>query len=195
MIFDNNVLNNICKYIDNPLTFYNFSIANSKLANISRLHKNNKMVEFSRKIVRDDFCNVDEFIRIVEYVLPNGNLHGIQYYGTQLINHDDKYELYYNGIKLAEWILTEEQDEFWYYIKYYNHTCFDNYGNGSIKEYTHSKIDLIDFNLYHSINGSSFNCDECCDKCGKHNYECEYWFKKRIYQEIDEKIEDEMYIF
>lgn len=191
MIFDNNVLNNICKFVNDPLTFYNFSMANSKLANISRLHKNNKMVEFSRKIFKHDYHNVDEFTTVVEYRLPNGNLHGIQYYGTPHINHDDIYELYYNGIKLAEWVLTETLYGFWYHIKYYNHTCFDNYGNGSIKEYTYSKIDLVDFNLDYSTNGSIFNCD----KCGQHNYEYEYWFKKRIGQEIDQKIEDEIDIF
>ena len=79
IIFDNVVLNQICKQIRDPTTYFNFSILNKKCHRIAMLNQETKIDQFTRKI---DLGYYDQNIYVgYVQVLPNNMRHGLQQQG------------------------------------------------------------------------------------------------------------------
>ena len=66
-MFDNVVLDVICKQIDDPLTYFNFSILNIKCHRIAMLNRESKLDGFTREIAEGTYYKT---------VFPDGMLHG-----------------------------------------------------------------------------------------------------------------------
>ena len=78
-MFDNVVLNQICKQIRDPTTYFNFSILNKKCYRIAMLNQETKIDQFTRKI---DLGYYDQNIYVGYLkVLPNNMRHGLQQQG------------------------------------------------------------------------------------------------------------------
>ena len=98
-MFDDVVLDVICKQIDDPTTYFNFSILNKKCHKIAMLHQDDKLTSFS-KLVQED---IEDLMIVMNRVLPDGTLHGIQ-------NHMRK-TYYHFGIEVAE--ILSARNEVW----------------------------------------------------------------------------------
>ena len=167
MIFDNNVLNIICIFIDDPKTFRNFAIACRKTNYITNLQVDDKMTLFSEKQVVD-YHGISIIHRDVKRKLPNGNLHGKQLCSDFYV---DMYSLYYNGIHLAEWYYEEYDNWIDCYVTHRKCNCTKDFPNS----YTIEKIKLKNYHLI-SKNDKKYNCE----KCGSCKKEVECWTLKNV---------------
>ena len=66
-MFDNVVLDVICKQIYDPLTYFNFSLVNKKCHRIAMLNRESKLDGFTREIEEGTYYKT---------VFPNGMMHG-----------------------------------------------------------------------------------------------------------------------
>ena len=105
-MFDNVVLNKICEFVNDPQTFYNFSLVCRKFYNVSRIHKNYKMDTFLTYFGpgADTDCRSNGSILSL---LPNDKPHGVH---TILSDYDprfDSFQLFYNGDHISNWKTTD----------------------------------------------------------------------------------------
>ena len=165
MSFDANILNVICKYIDDPKTFFNFALVSHKTRHVTKLYKNNKMDQFTIKHV--EHGSVRNSFKCVERRLPNGKLHGIT--ACFYSKFADDFYMYYNGICLGKWSSIDcktEGEEIT--IRHYKCECTKEFDNS----YTNNKIGLDD--RYKLL--STFTKPYNCVVCGRdHNVEQEIW--------------------
>ena len=101
-MFDNVILENICKLIDDAKTFRNFALLSKKTYYIATLYKEDKMLQFCKeeRIERGNIGCIEIVNRLYrDYMDP----------GTCF--------LYYNGFHLASYWLGEKGIEF---IRFYN---------------------------------------------------------------------------
>ena len=143
IIFDTNVLNNICKFINDPRMFINFALTCSKTRMIAILHKDDKMDEFSTKFEKVKLFDIYKIFdkKVTKYKLPNGNLHGL-YSSSDLNNlNRSSHKLYYNAICLMEW--------FYYRSGYpiitrYRCNCTKHIKDSHIDKHTYLNLDYLD---------------------------------------------------
>ena len=162
MSFDANILNVICKYIDDPKTFFNFALVCRKTRYVTKLYKNNKMDQFAIKYIK-----TIENGQLVERRLPNGELHGdYERYSAQF---GDDFYMYYNGICLSYWWYDHYgASEHEVTITHYKCDCTKEFENS----YANNKIGLdgVTYKLC-----STTTTTHKCDTCGDHNLEQEVW--------------------
>ena len=144
MSFDTNILNIICKYVDDAKTYFNFALVCRKTRYVTKLHKNNKMDEFVIKYVEPDGDG-----QLVKRRLPNGKSHdvtAVQYF--EFINLDDMRQMYYNGICLASWF-THKLNRLGkrVNITHYKCDCTKDFENS----YTNDKIGLDGVRYYYKV--------------------------------------------
>ena len=179
MIFDTNVLNEICKYIDDPTTFINFALICSKARYVAKLNKRNKMDQFCKKKgFRKGIQDADETrINFTVSRLPNGSYHGLQkaYYHDSNGYYDYYYYLYNYGILAAEW-KGETGNK-------YKETYYNNFDRVIISYQCDCTRDVvcnyegIDFNQYdfYMESKEEYKCNRC-NNIGI--LEKKLWFKK-----------------
>ena len=165
MSFDTNILNIICEHIDDPKTFFNFALVCHKSRYVTKLHKNNKMYQFTTEHVRDFLIDCYKF---VERRLPNGRLHDVTAVYYPDVYRDDIFKMYYNGICLADWFTHNNGLGKIINIRHYKCDCTKGFENS----YTNDKIGLdgVYFKLHSTITKS-----HKCDTCGDHNLEQAIW--------------------
>ena len=69
MLFDNVVLDVICKQIDDPTTYFNFSVTNKKCHRIAMLHQAAKIDQFTITVKTEG---------IIKRFLPDRTPHGLE---------------------------------------------------------------------------------------------------------------------
>lgn len=170
MQVDSIVLNHICKWIDDPKTFYNFALVSIKALNVAMLNKVEKMDQFSLKntIIDDDGedCYITTNTR-----LPNGNLHGKQSYLCSYAATGDQYSYYYNGVFIA--------DVSWDYDGYqttcFLTRCYCDCSKDVPRDFFQTNVDLTGFIMSSSDRkvGNAM-CKKCeCGRCSQ-----EVWVDK-----------------
>jgi len=133
MIFDDNVLNIICRYIDDVKTFAAFSITCKKTHNISKLHVNQKMDKFVTE--KSDVGTGGAIIVIVYKYLPNRLLHGIQSCQSYYQNLESlELKLYHKGYLLARYDMDQRE--------------IDDDGNDNIMVDETRVLNIYDINIY-----------------------------------------------
>lgn len=164
-MFDNVILENICKLIDDPKTFRSFALLSKKTYYISTLYKEDKMLQFCKeeRIERGNTGCIEIVNR-----LPNGKRHGINKLFTSYMNLGN-YFLYYNGFHLASYWLGENGIEF---IRFYNCKCEISSSLDKEPKYRDEKVareimrkwNIIQDACSLSLNlkeKSYFKCEEC----------------------------------
>lgn len=160
MIFDTNLLNTICKLIDDPKTLINFSLACKKTRDIVRINKNDKMDQFIVNHI-NNFKDGDDYYHIIMNKLPNGNLHGEFSSSCSYGAIGDTYRLYYNGIILSEWYYDVSSYMIDATVSYYKCDCISELSTNYITK----RMNFNEFKL------ESTNLDlgsDTCNKCGKY---------------------------
>lgn len=173
-IFDINVLDHICKEINDPKTYFNFAQVCKKSAKIATLHRYEKMDEFSIMKTEIDDSGEDCYVNVSRR-LPNGNLHGKQYNSCSYAHIGDSSTYYFNGTMVG-YAFWDEGVHCW--ITHYNCKC---YSLKDMKDYVYKNI-----NLYNFVIDKQTALKKCINKvCNKCN--SEYYFIKERWINIEHK--------
>lgn len=125
---DNCILDNICKFISDPNTYYNFCLANKKTSYIGNLWSERKMKEFSRSNKYEISANGDS-VSYVDNKLPNGMRHGVCYnYTSHPGDPDILNQIYYKEFLLGYWLQYDGKEKITInYEPYYIDKLKENY--------------------------------------------------------------------
>ncbi len=153
MYFDKVILNKICKFIDDPKTYLNFSLANKKLHRVAVNNVNQKMDEYIYSFGPGADCDCRSNGGVLS-VLPNGEPHGVHMILSDSDETDDMCQLFFKGTLLSEWYIFNKSN-----FTFMKCSC-------QTIEYMFEKIGICD-NKFDIVVNSETN--EACKKC-KHAY-------------------------
>lgn len=108
---DNCILDNICKFISDHNTYYNFCLASKKTSYIGNLWSERKMKQFSSSIEYGDEVNYGDTIYYIDNELPNGMKHGLCYSYSHPGDPIVFKQIYYKDILLVDWMQDDRNEK------------------------------------------------------------------------------------